>query len=101
MSSLEGKLVFDNDDLANKENKRRHFVSKDKDNKLELYPLTSVLETNKDNPTIKTTPPLPKESKVVLEAGKTVDKNHQNENRTVVNKNELFNKIAKRKEHEL
>lgn len=101
MSNLEGKLVFDKDDLANKPEKRRHFVAKDKDNKLELYPLTGSTETNKYNPTIKTVPPLPKESKVVLEASKTVDKDHQSENRTVLNRNEIFNRIAKQKEHEL
>lgn len=101
MSSLEGKLVFDKDDLANKDNKRRHFVSKDKDNKLELYPLTGSLDTNTHNPIVKTIPPLPKESKLVLEASKIVDKNHQSENRTVLNRNELFNKIANHKEHEL
>lgn len=102
--NLEGKITKVDDQLGNSIN-RPHLIIKDKlEDEVDIAPITKSTNYN-NNLEIKTNPPLKNEpSYLVLEHSRAIDRCKAEANltgQTATNRNELFNKIAKRKEHEL
>ena len=102
--NLEGKITKVDDQLGNSIN-RPHLIIKDKlEDDVDVAPITKSTNYNNDLE-IKTNPPLKNEpSYLVLQHTRSIERCKAEANltgQTVANRNEIFNKIAKHKEHEL